>query len=76
MEGTMKSNKGLTLIALIVYIIALSITIGGLSTLLKYFYRNTNETTISAESSEQYTRLATYITDDINSRKSENYNWK
>lgn len=72
----MKSNKGLTLIALIVYIIALSITIGGLSTLLKYFYRNTNETTISAESSEQYTRLATYITDDINSRKSENYNWK
>ena len=43
----MKKNKGITIISLIIYIIVLSVVIGTTSILIRYFYRNTEETVIS-----------------------------
>lgn len=65
----MKSNKGITIITLIIYVIVLTIVIGTASMLMRYFYRNTDETIISKNSTSQYSRFLTYITDDINSRQ-------
>lgn len=65
----MKSNKGITIVSLIIYIIVLTVVVGVVSTLTKYFYRNMDETTISNKTSEQYSRFIAYITDDINSRE-------
>lgn len=67
----MKSNKGITIITLIIYVIVLTIVIGTASMLMKYFYRNADETIISKNSTSQYSRFLTYITDDINSRKNK-----
>ena len=64
----MKSNKGMTIISLIVYIIVLSVVIGSISLFIKYFYNNTEETVISKKTANQYSRFVAYITDDINSR--------
>ena len=65
----MKSNRGITIISLIVYIMVLAFVIGTTSMLVKYFYNNTEETVISKKTTDQYTRLMAYLTDDINSRK-------
>lgn len=69
----MKSNKGITLISLIIYIIVLSIVVGTSSILIKYFYTNTEETVISKKTANQYSRFITYLTDDINSRKNNQF---
>lgn len=73
----MKSNRGITIISLIVYIIVLSIVIGSTSILIKYFYNNTEETVISKKTTDQYTRFMAYLTDDVNSRynKWNNNKW-
>ena len=62
----MRSNKGMTLISLIVYIIILSIVIGTTSILIQYFYSNTEETVVSKKTANQYSRFVAYLTDDIN----------
>ena len=64
----MKSNKGMTIISLIVYIIVLSVVIGSISLFIKYFYNNTEEKIITKKTANQYSRFVAYITDDINSR--------
>ncbi len=64
----MKSNKGITIITLTVYIIVLTIVIGTVSMMMRYFYHNNDETVIAKDSANQYTRFLAYITDDINSR--------
>ena len=63
----MRSNKGITLTSLIIYMIVFSIVIGTVSMISGSFIKNSEEVVISANSSEQYTRLTTYITEDINS---------
>jgi len=63
----MKSNKGITLISLIIYIIVFMIVITTVATISGYFTKNTDDVVISANSSEQYTRLTTYLTNDLNS---------
>lgn len=69
----MKSNKGITIISLIIYIIILSIIIGTVSIFIKYFYSNTEETVVSKKTANQYSRFVAYLTDDINSRKNSFY---
>ena len=63
----MKSNKGLTLTSLLVYVIVLLIVTGVISTFTKYFYRNSDELIISNNTNEQYSRMLSYITTDVNS---------
>ena len=65
----MKSNKGMTLLSVIIYIIVLTAVIGTVSVMMKYFYKNSDETVISANTADEYSRFLAYIADDINSRK-------
>ena len=61
----MNSNKGITLISIIIYIIVLITIIGVISTFTKYFYKNINEITISDSADEQYSRFTEYLTSDM-----------
>lgn len=63
----MKSNRGITLISLIVYVIVFTIVIAIVSTISGYFKKNTDEIVISTDTSQQYIRFTTYLTEDINS---------
>ena len=63
----MKSEKGLTLTSLLVYVIILLILTGVISTFTKYFYNNSDELIISNNTSEQYSRMLSYISTDVNS---------
>lgn len=64
----MKSNKGVTLTSLIIYIIGLIIIIGIMNTFFSYFYSNVNEVTLKNQSYEQYIKFLSYITTDMNSQ--------
>ena len=63
----MKSNRGVTLTSLIIYIIVLILVIGIMNNFLNYFNKNVNEITIKESSNEQYARFMSYFTKDINS---------
>lgn len=69
----MKSNKGITLVSLIIYVIILSVVIGTSSILIKYFYANSEEKILSKKTANQYSRFIAYLTEDINSRKNFKY---
>lgn len=62
----LKSNHGLTLTSLVIYVIVLMIVIALLSGFAGYFYKNINLITIKEESDERFTRLLAYLTKDIN----------
>ena len=62
----MKSNKGITLTALIIYVICIVFVTGLVSSLASYFYSNSSEIIVKNNSHEQYTKLLTYIAKDIN----------
>ena len=72
----MKSQKGMTLMSVVIYIIVLTTVVGMLSTMTKYFYRNTEETIITSDTANQHTRFIAYITNDINSRENRKCNYK
>lgn len=62
----LKSNKGVTLLSLIIYVIVLMIVIALLSNFSGYFYKNVNLITIKEASDEQYTKFLAYIAKDVN----------
>ena len=62
-----KSDKGITLTSLVIYVIVLMIVIGLMSSFLGYFYKNTNKITIKENYEEQFTRFLSYLISDTNS---------
>ena len=68
----LKNNKGMTVISLLIYIIVLTVVIGSMSIVMRYFYKNADDTIISNDTAEQYSRFIAYITSDINSGKINN----
>ena len=62
----MKQNKGVTLIALTIYIIVLIITVGVLTSIIGYFMKNLDEITVTENSEELFSRLVTFINSDLN----------
>ena len=69
----MKSNKGMSVTALIIYIIVFTVVVGTSSMLVRFFYRNSEDVLFTSNASSKYSRFLLYITNDINSRKSERY---
>lgn len=63
----MKSDKGITLTSLIIYVIVFTTVIATVSTLSGYLSKNINSVITSSNSSEQYTKLTTYLMSDLNS---------
>ena len=65
----MKSNKGMSVTSLIIYVIVFTVVVGTSAMLVKFFYRNSNEILIASNTSSKYTRFLNYISNDLNSRK-------
>ena len=65
----MKSNRGITLTSLIIYVIGLLIIIALMSNFLGYFNQNLSEISIKQNAEEQYSKFLSYITKDANSNK-------
>lgn len=63
----MKSNRGITLTSLVIYVIGLVIVIAVMGNFTGFFYKNLEYTTMSQNSNEQYSRFLSYITKDANS---------
>ena len=67
----MRDNKGVTLTSLIIYIIVLMIVITLMSNLSGYFFKNVNQLGSKQTGEEEYLRLTSFITKDINSKELE-----
>lgn len=67
----MKSNKGITMSSLVIYVIAMSIVVATIATLTSYFYNNMDELDSDTNSSIAYTELNIYLSKEINIK--ENY---
>ena len=63
----MRSNKGITLTSVLIYIIGLVIVVGMLNSFSSYFFTNVDEIVAEDSAQEQYSRFLSYITKDINS---------
>lgn len=61
----MKSEKGITLISVTIYVIVMAIVVGILSTLTTFFYRNINDIR-SINPLTEYTKFNNYFTEEIN----------
>ena len=66
MRIKMKSERGVTLTSLIVYIIAMLLVVGILAVISRYFYRNINNINESIEPHTEYTTFNSYFTDEVN----------
>ncbi len=62
----MKSQKGVTLISLTIYIIVMSIVIGVIGILSTFFYKNINNATENIDPVTQYTKFNTFFTEEVN----------
>lgn len=65
----MKNERGITLIALIIYIILMTFVVAGVSSITASFYGNLNEMDKSSESAVSFAKFNMYFINDI---KSEN----
>lgn len=64
----MKSERGVTLTSILIYVIALTIIVTMIGRIITYFYKNMNEYTENTQSNLQYTKIARYLTDEINTK--------
>lgn len=62
----MKNQKGVTLISLTIYIIALTVVIAILSVVSTYFYKNVNDTQNDITPLTEFTNFNTYFSEDVN----------
>jgi Tfp pilus assembly protein PilE len=62
----MKSQKGVTLISLIIYIIVMAIVVAVMATISKYFYTNTSKANNDINAIAEFTKFNNYFTEEIN----------
>lgn len=65
----MKSNRGVTLASLMIYVIGLIVIIGMMNTFVTYFYKNVDDILIDDTAEEQFSKFLSYITKDVNSEE-------
>ena len=65
----MKSQKGIALTSIIVYIIVMLVTLGIISIITSFFYKNVNEIGKNTEPEQEYTRFARFFAEDVNKDK-------
>lgn len=66
----MKNEKGITLAALVIYVIVFSITIALLASLSNYVYSNLGNISSEQISSEEFNKFNTYFVSDVKQSKS------
>lgn len=64
----MKNEKGITLIALIIYVILMTFVVAGVSTITASFYSNLNANETKAENAVQFAKFNMYFIKDIKSK--------
>ena len=64
----MKSEKGISLISLIIYLIAFTTTVAIVANVSNYFYKNLTQSGNSLKTNEQLLKLNSYLTKEINIR--------
>ena len=62
----MKSQKGITLISLTIYITAMTVVIAVMAIISSYFYTNVDETSKNIEPLTEYTKFNNFFTDEVN----------
>lgn len=62
----MKSEKGVTLISILIYVIAMIIIVAIMTSLTGYFYNNIDIDTESQDANKQYTKFNSFFTEEIN----------
>lgn len=62
----MKSQKGVTLISLTIYIITMAVVIGILATVTTFFYKNVRDVNIDIDPMTQFTTFNSYFSEEIN----------
>ena len=62
----MKSEKGVTITSVLIYIIALTIVVIIVGRITTYFYTNMNSVTGDTAANAEYTKFNSYFTDEIN----------
>lgn len=67
----MKSNSGITLTSVIIYVMGLAIIVGLISTLTSFFYKNIDTDGLTDDTGTQYTKFTSVFSEEIN--KENNY---
>ena len=62
----MKSQRGITLSSLVVYVVAITIIVSVMAIITTNFYKTMNESNSSIEPYVEYTKFNTYFTENIN----------
>lgn len=71
----MKSEKGITLISLTIYIIGLAIVIGLVAVMSTYFYKNTKILNTDIDPISEFTKFNSFFTDEINHENIKVLKW-
>ena len=62
----MKSNKGITLMSLVIYVTAITVVLSIIATITIYFNKNTRNIEQTIEKANTLTRINEYMSNDIN----------
>ena len=62
----MQSEKGVTLISVIIYVIVMLIVVSVISVLTSYFYKNVDINSVSEDFNQQYTKFNSYFAEEVN----------
>ena len=62
----MKSQKGITLISLTIYVIVMAIVVGVIAIVSTFFYTNMNDSTQEIDPITEYTKFNSFFSDEVN----------
>ena len=62
----MKTQKGVTLISLTIYVIAMAVVVGILATVTTFFYKNVRDVNVDINPITQFTTFNSYFSDEVN----------
>ena len=62
----MKSEKGITLTSIIIYVVAMIVVVGIVAVITRYYYGNVNKLSNNTASMEEVTKLNTFLTEEVN----------
>lgn len=62
----MKSQKGITLISLTIYVIVMAIVVGVVAIISTFFYSNMDNTTQDLDPITEYTKFNSFFSDEVN----------
>lgn len=65
----MKSERGITLTSIMIYVVALTVIVIVIGRIITYFYKNINEYTGENKGLSEYIKINSYITDEINTEE-------